>query len=307
MHSCRFTLVTVLASALAGCFTVTSSSSFTQKELAKKADVARANLTTRADVHRLLGEPWISSERWQVEVYRKTGNYRELLVTFGLLPFPIPAPIPMPKQDMTGYTLVSYSAAGVVEAVDTAVSKYPEPPLARIQAGDFAFTERQPSPGAPNRMAVQVLMVSHERFAASGIGTDVQSCRVLVGCSGIGPEYSPIALQLDDDTSRGYVLAGSVGRYPLLPLTLEPGAHTLQFSAEGQAGLGRVSTQFTCQASQLQYAIARVGIRTSFPIEKLFWPVSRFEGTANLQNEVPVELKDSGVLLWSSGQWLVEN
>lgn len=306
MQSCRFIFVTVLASAVAGCFTVTTSSSFTQKELTKKADVARANPTTRADVHKLLGEPWISSERWQVEVYRKMGNYRELLVTFGLLPFPIPAPIPMPKQDMTGYTLVSYSASGVVEAVDTAVSKYPEPPLAHIQAGDFAFTERQPPPGASNRTEVQALIVSHERFAASGIGADVHSCKVLVGCSGTGPESSPIAMQLDDDTSRGYVLVGSAGRYPLMPLTLEPGAHALEFSAEGQAGLGKVSTQFTCRPSQLQYAIATVRIRTTFPIEKLFWPISRFEGTVQVQNEVPAEAKDSGVLLWSNGQWLAE-
>ena len=91
-----------------------------------------------------------------------------------------------------------------------------------------------------------------------------------------------------------------------MPLTLQPGAHTLQFSAEGQAGLGKVSTQFTCRASQLQYAIATVRIRTTYPIEKLFWPISRFDGTVQLRDEMPTELKDSGVLLWSSGQWLVE-
>jgi hypothetical protein len=238
MQSCRFVVVLVLASAVTGCFTVTTSSSFTQKELTKKADVALATPKTQADVHKLLGEPWISSDRWGVEVYRNTGNYRELLMTLGLLPFPIPAPIPLPKGNLAGYTLVSYSATGVVEAVDTAVSKYPDSPLAHIQAGDFAFTEKEPPPGAPNRMALQALIVSHERFAASGIRTDVHSCRVLVGCSEMWcKSSSPIEMQLDGDTSTKYVLGtfGSGRRYPLVPLTPEPGAHTLHFAAEGSS------------------------------------------------------------------------
>ena len=295
----------VLASAVAGCFVVPTSSSFTQKELAKKADVARTTTTTQADVHKLLGEPWISSERFRVEVYRKTGNYRELLVTFGLLPFPIPAPIPMPKEDLTGYTLVSYSAAGVVEAVDTAVSKYPNSPLAHIQAGDFAFTEKAPPPGAPIRTAFQALIVSHERFAASGIQTDAHSCTLLVGCSEMWcNSSSPIQMQLDGDASTKYVL-GTFG-HPLVPLTPEPGAHTLHFSAEGEAGWGEISTQFACQASELRYVIPTALIRRTYPLKNLFWPHSRLEGSVQIQNGVPAELKEAGVLLWSNGRWLVE-
>src|SRR5579883_599256 len=162
MQPNRIIVVVVLTSAVAGCFTVTASSSFTQKELTKQAGVARATSTTQADIHKLLGEPWISSERWRVEVYRKTGSYRELLMTLGLLPFPLPAPIPMPKEDLTGYTLVTYSASGVVEAVDTAVSKYPNSPLAHLQTGDFAFTEKEPPAGGPIHTALQALIVSHE-------------------------------------------------------------------------------------------------------------------------------------------------
>lgn len=298
----------VLASVMAGCFMMTTSSSFSQKELTKKADVALANPTTQADVRKLLGEPWISSERWRVEVYRKTGNYRELLVTFGLLPFPIPAPIPMPKEDLTGYTLVSYSTSGVVEAVDTAVSKYPDSPLAHMQAGDFAFTEKEPPAGAPTRMALQALIVSHERFAASAIGTEVRSCTVLVGCSATSCTSSPIEMQLDGDTSTKYVLGtfGSGGRNPLVPLTPKPGAHTLHFSVLGEVDWGEVSTQFTCPAPELLYVIPTALIRRTYRIENLFRPHARLEGTVQIQNEVPAELKESGVLLWTNGRWLVE-
>jgi hypothetical protein len=294
----RCVVVLVLASAVAGCFTVTTSSSFTQKELTNKAEVAVATPTTQADVRKLLGEPWIASERWRVEVYRKTGNYRELLVMFGLLPFPIPAPIPLPKEDLTGYTLVTYSAAGVVEGVDTAVSKSPDSPLAHIQAGDFAFMEK---PEATIHTTSQALIVSHERFAA----TDVHSCTVLVGCSEMWCKSdSPIEMQLDDDTSTKYVL-GTFG-HPLVPLMAEPGAHTLHFSAEGKAGWGEVSTPFTCPASELRYVIPSAVIQRTYRIENLFLPHSRLEGTVQIQNEVPAELKDSGVLLWTNGRWLVD-
>jgi len=305
MQSCRFVVVLVLASAVAGCFTVTTSSSFTQKELTKKAEVAVVTPTMQADVHKLLGEPWISSERWRVEVYRRTGNYRELLVMWGLLPFPIPAPIPLPKEDLTGYTLVTYSAAGVVEGVDTAVSKYPESPLTDIQAGDFAFVEKKPPPGAPIHPASQALIVSHERFAA----TDVHSCTVLASCSGRWcMSDSPLEMQLDSDPSTKYVLGtfGSGERYPFVPLTAEPGAHTLHFSAEGKADWGEVSTPFTCLASELRYAIPSALIRRTYRIENLSSRHSRLEGTVQIQNEVPAELKDSGVLLWTNGRWLVE-
>src|SRR5579864_8770925 len=294
----RFVVVLVLASAVTGCFTVTTSSSFTPKELMKKAEVAVATRTTQADVHRLLGEPWIASERWRVEVYRKTGSHRELLVMFGLLPFPIPAPIPLPKEDLTGYTLVTYSAAGVVEGVDTAVSKSPDSPLADIQAGDFAFMEK--SEKAPIH-TTSALIVSHERFAA----TDVHSCTVLVGCSEQWCKSdSPIEMQLDGDTSTKYVL-GTFG-HPLVPLMAEPGAHTLHFSAVGKAGWGEVSTPFTCPASELRYVIPSAVIRRIYRPENLFLPHSRLEGTVHIQNAVPAELKDSGVLLWTDGRWLVE-
>lgn|SRR5579863_5236866 len=293
----RFVVVLVLASAVAGCFTVTTSSSFTQKELTKKAEVAAATPTTQADVHKLLGEPWLAGERWRVEVYRKTGNYRELLVMFGLLPFPIPAPLPLPKEDLTGYTLVTYSAAGVVEGVDTAVSKSPDSALADLQAGDFAFMEKPETP----IQATSALIVSHERFAATG----VHSCTVLVGCSEKWCKSdAPIEMQLDGDTSTKYVL-GTFG-HPLVPLMADPGAHTLHFSAAGKAGWGEVSTPFTCPASKLRYVIPSAAIRRTYRMENLFWPHSRLEGTVQIRNEVPTELKDSGVLLWTDGRWLVE-
>ncbi len=304
----RPVFVMILASAVAGCFTLTASSSFSQQDLTKKTDAARTTPTTQSELHNVLGEPWISSEHWRVEVYRKRGSYRELLVTLGLLPFPIPAPIPMAKQDLTGYTLVSYTAAGVVEAVDAAVSKYPDPPLAHLQAGDFAFTEKEPPLGAPIRTASQALIVSHERFA-SGMRTAMRSCMLLVGCSEMEcKSTSPIEMQLDGDSLTRYGLGtvGSQGFHPLVPLTPEPGAHTLQFSVEGNAGLGEISAQLTCRASEIRYVIPTILIRRTYAAERLLWPKSRLEGTVRIENEVPVELKDSGVLLWANGRWLVE-
>ena len=297
----QFVALLVLASALAGCFTVTTSSSFTQKELTKQAGATMATPTTQADVHRLLGEPWIASERWRVEVFKKTGNYRELLVMFGLLPLPIPAPIPLPQEDLTGYTLVTYSAAGVVEGVDTAISKAPASPLANLQAGDFAFVEKKPLPQAPAHATPQALIVSHQRFAT----TEVNSCAVLVACAGMRcTSDAPIEVQLDGDTSTKYVLGTFAG--PLVPLMAEPGAHTLHFSAAGKAGWGEVSTPFTCPASERRYVIPSNLIRRTHRAENLFLPDSRLEGTVQIETEVPAELKDSGVLLWSNGRWLVE-
>ena len=300
-------LVLALAGALAGCFTVTSSSSVTPKELTAQAHAALATPMRQAEVHERLGEPWISSDRWRVEVYRKTGNYRELLVTFGLLPFPLPAPIPLPKEDLTGYILVSYSAAGVVEGVDTAVSKYPQAPLAHLQVGAFAFMEKEPPADSRTRTALQALIVSHERFAATGRRTD--ACTVLVGCAQMGCGSSaPIDIQLDDDASTKVPMGalGSGGRFPLVPLTPEPGAHTLHVSVQGKADWGEVSTSFTCAASELQYLMPAVRVLRTHRRENLFWPQSRLEGTVQVQNTVPAEIELSGVLLWTNGRWLDE-
>ncbi len=303
----RFVVVLVLASAVTGCFLVTTSSSFTQKELTKKAEVAVATPTTRADVRKLLGEPWIASERWRVEVYRRTGNYRELLVMFGLLPFPIPAPIPLPKEDLTGYTLVSYSAADVVEAVDTAISKYPNSPFALMQAGDFAFMEENAAPGTPNGTASQALIVSHERFAASRMQADVNSCTVLVGCSPckIWDTYS-IQMQLDDDPSTRYVPStfGSHRKYPFVPLTPIDGEHTLHFSQPALEG--EIKTQFSCPSPELRYAHLILVAPALFTWENVFSLHLKLIGTVQMSNEVPASLKDSGVLLWTNGRWLVD-
>jgi hypothetical protein len=301
--------IVALASGVAGCYVFPTSSSLTEKELSSKANAALATPATRAKVHDLLGDPWISSDRWRIEVYRKTGNYHELLVTLSLLP-PVPLPLPIPgKKDLTGYTLVSYSPGGVVDAVGTAISKYPESPLAHIQAGDFAFTEQEPPPGSPIRTALQALIVSDERFTAPDVRIDVHSCTVLVGCSQMWCKSSaPIELQLDGDASTKYVMGtfGSGRRYPLMPLMPEPGAHTLNFSAVDKGGWGEVSTPFTCPPSALQYVIPTALVRRTHRIENLFWPHSRLEVTVQIQKDAPAELKESGVLLWTNGRWLVQ-
>lgn len=126
---------------------------------------------TRDGVHGVLGQPWLSSEAFGVEVYRLQGKQRNLLVIFA----PYPVPLPAFSDRLEAYTLVAYDANGQVNErafgfVSAAVGS---PPTLILRAGEFEFVH-----GFGDTISVTLdryLRVQAARAAGS-------TCTVLLGC-----------------------------------------------------------------------------------------------------------------------------
>lgn len=304
----RLLIIAIGASLLAGCVSFNAGSSFNRKDLSRKADAIRLTSKTRAEVHETLGEPWIASERWRVEVYRNRGKHWIVVVPDFLVPFPLPS-------NITGYMLVSYSATGAVDAVGTGLSEERKADcFLHIHAGDYSFIDQ--CAGDPKYMG-QALIASRDRFFRTYAMPDANTCMVLVYCSEscgklanseFGSLYA-LDLHIDDDTSSQPLINrfGAGNRFPLAPVVAPVGEHTLSVRGRESAGpndwtLGEISSQFACAAHALLYALP-------VPVlSKASWrPFSRqhLGGTVQIQSEIPANLGDSGVMLWTNGRWLV--
>ncbi len=304
----RFLIIAIGASLLTGCVWFNAGSSFNRKDLSRKANTIRLASKTRAEVHEMLGEPWIASARWRVEVYRNMGKHWVVVIPDFLVPFPVPS-------NITGYMLVSYSATGAVDAVGTGLSEDRKADcFLNIQAGDYSFIDQ--CAGNPRYMG-QALIASHDRFFRTYAASDANTCMVLVYCpescgkpadSEFGSLFA-LDLQIDDDSSSRPLINrfGAGSRFPLVPVVAGVGEHTLRVRARESAGpndfnLGEISSQFTCPAHALLYAVPVPALSKAS-----WWPFSRqhLGGTVQIQSEIPANLSESGVMLWTNGRWLV--
>jgi hypothetical protein len=152
---------------------------------------------TRAEVRESLGAPWLASERRRVDVFRTTGKQRNALIIFAPYPFPFPSF----SDEYEGITLVSYDAAGRVEAVDTGFSTSDVGAVDSsfgIAAGDYLFVRGTFG---------QNLSVSPARFLADLDGqTRTSACHLMVGCNVTRPQrvvYDEIAAAAKPDPESG--------------------------------------------------------------------------------------------------------
>lgn len=232
----------------------------------------------RADVHALLGEPWLANEPLGVEVYRLEGKQRNMAVVFA----PYPVPLPFFSDKLQVYTLVSYDAEGSVaaRASEYVQAAMPDRPTLILQAGELEFVHQPPD----------TLSVSLDHYLRALAGHAMApACTLLVGCDGTRLEdaddqaicTSAAGLHVDDGQRRGLLLArdviplrppaspeecrGSGGRYGVFwgqsldkclyrlrlihPLALTPGHHTLRFSS-GLFDRG-LTVELDCEAGQV--------------------------------------------------------
>lgn len=127
--------------------------------------------TTRDGVHALLGQPWLSSEAFDVEVYRLQGKQHNLMVIFA----PYPVPLPAFSDKLEAYTLVTYGADGQVKekAFGFVSASFGSPPTLILRTGDVEFVH-----GFGDTISVPM-----ERYLkVSAARTTGPSCTVLLGC-----------------------------------------------------------------------------------------------------------------------------
>lgn len=126
---------------------------------------------TRDGVHAVLGEPWLSSEAFGIEVYRLQGKQHNLLVIFA----PYPVPLPDFSDKLEAYTLVVYGEDGQVSerTFSFASSSTGSPPMLILRAGEFEFVH-----GFGDTISVTLDRYLRVRAARTAGPT----CTVLLGC-----------------------------------------------------------------------------------------------------------------------------
>ena len=237
--------------------------------------------SARADVHALLGEPWLANEPLGIEVYRLEGKQRNMAVVFA----PYPVPLPSFSDKLQVYTLVSYDTEGSVSAraSEYVQAAIPDQPTLVVHAGDLEFVHEKPD----------TLSVSLDHYLrALARHATAPACTLLVGCDGTRREesddleicFSAAGLHVDEGRRQGLLLARDVmplrppdspeacresgGRYgvfwgqppekclyrlrPLRALALAPGRHTLRFSS-GLFDRG-LTAELDCEAGQVTVA-----------------------------------------------------
>ena len=273
----------VMALCLTGCATdvqVGKPTIDTELVAARAAGIVPGR-SNRADVHALLGEPWLANEPLGVEVYRLEGKQRNMAVVFA----PYPVPLPSFSDKLQVYTLVSYDAEGFVaaRASEYVQAAMPDRPTLVVRAGDLEFVHERPD----------TVSVSLDHYLRTLAGhTAAPACTLLVGCGGARLEeaddleicFSAAGLHVDEGKRQGLLLARDVmplrppaspeacresgGRYgifwgqppekclyrlrPLRALALAPGRHSLRFSS-GLFDRG-LTAELDCEAGQVTVA-----------------------------------------------------
>ncbi len=282
-----------LALAALGCAAeIAGHEPFSREDIAAEATAARESQWARAEVRGALGEPWLSSERRRIDVFRTTGKQRNAMLIFA----PYPIPLPSFSKRYRGITLVSYDAAGRVGSAESGftTSTLGQPNSSfGIAAGDYLLVD-----GTLGR----TLSVSLARFAADlGDRAAAPGCLLLVACDTNRPAHAAYrsveAMAAAPDGAGGacwnqltidgadrqrltlfnawyYTAPASwpsararelgaelcredsgfcfVGHDYFAPVQIAPGAHRLRFSAK--AIEGELAGELSCQPGEVVFA-----------------------------------------------------
>jgi hypothetical protein len=245
--------------------------------------------TDRAALQQLLGEPWVSSEYWQFELFRLSGRDVDLLITFA--PFPLPFGYTTNEEER--YLLVQYDANGKVSAFATSTS------------GDFGY---DPQIGAlivsigvqGQRPDVFVSPQRRDEYLATQRGGD--HCSVLVACRGdLCFNYNP-GLIVDRGESLKLPKA-LLGKCWLTPLILPPGRHRLEATSTGMYKL-QAETEFSCTAGDLVYVALGLTLDEAEARKQHWFVKVPLNSAFSVSHERP-EGSDLRMLIWRDGTWLV--
>jgi hypothetical protein len=295
-------LILLVAMALSGCGEVTVLS-----EVPDELDTLRSQITpgqtSRNEVQEKLGQPFIRSESWRVEVYRARSGH-DVTTVIGVLPFWIYA------KNVYIYALIVYDENGVVEAIDWDVYQHdPDQPLtgkselfdirsAMLQAGGFIFVS------IDQRGALRKDLL----LAPASKTPDVLQMPLSTG-------MCAIVLLLPDSvlSTEFYLDAKRVGGTPILSywavyldtkaftrVSRSAGVHELKVKIPSQES---ISHKFTCNAGQRLFIypkFTRVRIESPGPFRSPF----RYEGEVVIR-DTPLESHDNWQrVLFYKGKWL---
>lgn len=278
MDATRAALATLIAVALGGCSSINLHRSELEENVQKSAGTIVVGETTRSQVREALGEPLLASDYWQFDVFKRTDWNADVLLI---------APIVLPGwNEEEAYVLVSYADDGRV--ADTGWAMRTSGPWS-IGYRNIAEADARQVRLATSGSAL-FLMVQPQRrddYLRDSPGRD--QCRVLVGA--LEPIEGP---RLAVDGQPGPTLPGALSD-ALVLVRLTPGSHRIRVGAIGAAS---ATGEFQCAAGESWYA--------SLALSGAKGTRQRAVGL-ELSKEMPASFRDQSLLIWGSGQWLVES
>ena len=278
------------ALALGGCIGIPLHISSVEEDLPKKAAPIVVGQTDRAEVRRVLGEPWVSSDYRAFDLFR-VSDWNGWIGVF-LIYIPVPD-----WEPVTGYLLVSYDAGGTVSALDNGVTNSGSILWAgsrglHLVASELEFIVEGDT--VPQVLAVRPPL--RDQYLSARAPRD--QCTVVVGCP-IGSCSSNLSLQVDE--SQAWSLPNSsdpvppIARNRLEPETLVPGERRLRLIEPKFRGGSKIwaDKRFVCAAGEVWYALL------------LDNETSGTGDAIKLSREMPGTLRTQPMLIWREGQWLV--
>lgn len=286
-----FVLGAVAAICLGGCVvSIPSRESQIEATLPTKTMQIVAGQTDRADVQQLLGEPWLASRYWGFELYRASDKNSQ--IHWALLP------VGYGTEDVDGFVLVAYDAAAKVIEYAQGITREHGiffesddiPVYAGLKVGDVRF---QDIPGR-GEAYVSVAVAFRERYLR-----DVSAyahCRIMLGCL---RAYCPARIVIDG----GEPMELPTGVAVVAVASLVPGRHRVEATPGRGAHFSAEATELTCAAGEVHYVGLRLK-RDDYP--SAFRPYPHSTATFEVSPQMPEAFRESPMLIWLNGQWLVE-
>ena len=261
--------------------------------------------TNRASVRALLGDPLLSSDYWNLDIFRRSAKQHEVDLVLLL-------PVFYAYRTFYRYTLVTYDenntvnelATGLVRASDLLLSpggmqdEYYYRWL-RLDVHNFTFIYD------PVHGSIGILLLDPPNTAAY-----LQSLNNLTQCiATVGSEtpyrfgYPAYFITFDNGARRVAMPSRPFRSLAILPLS--PGRHTIEVSENGVSG--KTAKSFHCEKGEVLYiAIDNVAYE-----RQAFWKtfLTLNDATAtfriDLFEKMPDTFVDLSQIIWSEGQWLV--
>lgn len=259
----------------------------------------------RAEVRRLLGEPWLHSDFWRFDLFRMTDRATAVAVMI--------VPTWVGSYTVNGYVLVSYDERGTVSGRNEGVvagdniSGQPfvassGPSSALISAGDVTFVvdavELTPSVYVSTRRRDEFLEQSRRSDSQCllVLGCVSSFCDMRIAVDGVLPGALPGAYTGHPASER----AGTAFWHQLwlVPISLAPGAHRIVVVPPKYATL-EASTELHCAAGEVLFAAIDVG-----RADRMRWKIP-LEGEIKVSKGMPESLQDRPLVIWRDGTWLV--
>ena len=274
--------------------------------------------STRAEVRAALGEPWLESGFWRVEVYRSDDKRTELAFAMAIV---IPVPVGVMREKQHGYVLVTYDAAGRVSRVTPGIAS--DGSLARasdrwmaIRADGITFAVEPVGTKLRSTLLADSSRLPDylaERRRADGC-TLVTACDEGQGCpdqvavdDGEPFDPRPVTVLCAPDApcpsgarqSGGEIDGKSVILVPVVrAIHATPGRHAVRVGSSVLQGGGEAT--FECGGGDVLYGIVRSSVEGASWRSK-----GRLQATVTVSAVAPKAWDDCSVALSRDGRWLV--